>query len=199
MIWFSSDFHFGCEKLVENTRSEFGSIEEHDITLLNSINNHVGINDTLVFLGDFCKEKPGRYRTLIKCKHIFFCLGNHDREAKIRSVFGGNVWHNRMVRWNSDKIWCSHYPTAFWDGCHRGVIHVYGHIHHDLGRENMMNRGMPGRRSMDVGVDHAFDWLGEYRPWSYLEVVAHLQYREGHDIIKPEDKWDAKDYHENDS
>ena len=97
MIWFTADIHFGCDKLVENTRPEFVSVEEHDTHLVSQINGHVGRNDVLVILGDFCKEKPGRYRPLLKCRNHFFILGNHDKECKIRAVFGGNVWHQRMV------------------------------------------------------------------------------------------------------
>ncbi len=189
-IWFTADTHFGCEKLVENTRPEFSSIEEHDANLINQINLTVERNDTLVIVGDWCKEKPGKYRQQLKKGiHTMFILGNHDKEAKIRRVFGGNVWHNRMIKVGSEKIWCCHYPTAFWDKCFLGVPHLYGHIHNSLERERMMSKGMPGRRSMDVGVDHAKAWLGEYRPWSYEDVISYLKLREGHDMIKEEDRW----------
>ena len=195
MIWFTADTHFGCVKLVENTRPEFDSIEEHDIELIAQINRNVERNDTLVFVGDWSKDKPGEYRQQLKQGiHIFFILGNHDNEAKIRRVFGGNVWHRRTVKYEGDKILCDHHPACFWDGCHNGVTHVYGHIHDCPEREAMMNLGMPSRRSMDVGVDHARRVLGEYRPWYYDEALAHLTFRGGHDIIKPEDRWQEKDY-----
>ncbi len=189
-IYFTADTHFGCEKLVENTRPEFSSIEEHDANLINMINLTVARNDTLVIVGDWCQDKPGKYRQQLKQGiHIFFILGNHDKEAKIRRVFGGNVWHRRMIKYKGEKILCDHYPTAFWNKCFLGVTHLYGHLHNDIKRERMMNKGMPGRRSMDVGVDHAKDWLGEYRPWSYEEIIMYLSPRIGHDTIKEEDRW----------
>ena len=91
MIWFTADQHFGCEKLVANTRTEFSDSKQHDDHLLDVLNRYVQPNDRLVIIGDFCKEKPGRYRPLIRCKNIMFVLGNHDKEVKIRAVFGGNV------------------------------------------------------------------------------------------------------------
>ena len=184
---------------MENTRAEFVSIEHHDDNLMWQINNTVQKNDTLVIVGDWCEKKPGKYRQQIKQGvHIFFILGNHDQEAKIRRVFGGNVWHRRVVKYKGHKILCDHHPACYWEKCHGGSYHVYGHIHDDIQKEAMMNLGMPGRRSMDVGVDHARRVLGEYRPWSADEVIAHLS-GPGHDIIPREKRWNEKDYHANDS
>jgi len=195
MIWFLSDPHFGCAKLVENTRTEFGNVDEHDNYLLMMINGMVKDNDTLVIIGDFCKEKPGRYRPKLKCKNIFFVLGNHDKECKIKAVFGGNVWTRRMVKLSGgQKVLCDHHPACFWDGCHNGTYHAYGHIHNSEEREAMMDLGMPGRRSMDVGVDMAKRLFGAYRPISELEFLDQLSGRPGHDTIKPEDRWNGKDY-----
>lgn len=194
MIWFTSDTHFGCDKLVKNSRPEFKDIDEHDDHLLAQLNHRVGRDDTLVIIGDFCKEKPGRYRPRIRCKNIFFILGNHDKEAKIRAVFGGNVWQQRIVKCEKGHVFCSHYPTAYWDRSHWGVYHAYGHLHFNNEREAAMDRGLPGRRSMDVGVDAAKLLLGDYRPFSEVEFFCYLSGQQGHDIIKPEDRWNERDY-----
>lgn len=189
MIYFTSDIHFECPKLVANTRPEFTSMEEHDKHLMDQLNATVDRTDTLVINGDFCKSKPGRFRPQIACRNIFFILGNHDKEAKIRAVFGGNVWQHRMVKLtNGERVWCSHYPTAFWDRSHYGVYHAYGHLHYNEQREAMMDLAMPGRRSMDVGVDAARKILGEWRPFSEVEFLEILRSRPGHDIISKEDR-----------
>lgn len=197
MIYFTADMHFGCDKLIENTRSEFKSTEEHDDYLLAQLNHRVDRDDTLVIIGDFCKEKPGRYRPRIRCKNIFFVLGNHDKEAKIKAVFGGNVWTQRMVKVGDKRVLCAHHPQCFWDRSHWGVYHAYGHLHFNAEREAMMDKGMPGRRSMDVGVDAAKKLLGEYRPFSEIEFFAYLSGQAGHDIIKQEDRWNERDYESN--
>lgn len=194
MIWFTADLHFGCAKLVEHTRTLFKDVNEHDDTLIHSLNYWVQKDDTLVIAGDFCKEKPGRYRHRIWCKNIHFILGNHDSEAKIRRVFGGNVWQGRTYKIRQEgmdtrKIYASHFPTAFWPDSHNGAYHVYGHIHHKPKFEAMMDLGLPGRRSMDVGVDHAFEKYGQYRPFSQWAVLNILRNRDGHDIVPEEERW----------
>ena len=65
-IYFTADPHYGCAKLVENSRPEFDSMEEHDEHLMQLINETVAPNDRLIIIGDFCKEKPGRYRAVPK-------------------------------------------------------------------------------------------------------------------------------------
>ena len=98
MIYFTADMHLGCDKLVENTRPMYNSCEEHDDLVMDALNRTVGRDDRLVIIGDFCKEKPGRYRPHIRCKNIMFVLGNHDKESKIRAVFGGNVRYQYMAK-----------------------------------------------------------------------------------------------------
>ena len=194
MIWFTADTHFGCDKLVANTRKEFSCIEDHDAALLDRINHHVGRDDRLIIVGDFCKEKPGRYRPKIRCKNIMFVLGNHDKEAKIRRVFGGNVRHQYMAKGtNGELYWCAHFPTCFWDRSHYGVYHCYGHIHYDSDREIMMDDGMPERRSIDVGVDHAKEVFDEYSPWSEQDIIDVLDGARGHDIIEKKDHWNNQE------
>jgi len=185
MIFFTADTHFDCGTLVANTRPLFDLSIEHDGVVIDNINRKVGRNDTLVIAGDFCRDKPGRYRPLINCRNIFFILGNHDREGKIRSVFGGNVWHQKKIKLTTgETVWVSHYPMAFWNGSHKGWYHAYGHIHYDTTRERMMDKAFPGRRSMDVGLDAAKARLGEYEPFSETEFLYFLTMASGHDIIK---------------
>lgn len=200
MIWLTSDQHFGCAKLVSHTRKVFSSIEEHDAVVMDTLNKYVQKNDTLVIIGDFCKEKPGRYRSLIQCKNIFYVLGNHDREPKIRAVFGGNVWTQRMVKLSTgDRVLCAHHPQCYWDRSHYGVYHAYGHLHWNMEREAAMNRGFPGRRSHDVGVDMAYSLFGEYRPISEPEFLWLLKGQPGHDIINKADRWKERDYESTDT
>ena len=196
-LYLTADMHLGCEKLVKNSRPMYDSCEEHDERLIRAVNGTVGRDDRLVIIGDFCKEKPGRYRPKIRCKNIFFVLGNHDKEIKIRRVFGGNVRWNYMAKLGpnqSERVWCCHYPTMFWDRSHYGVYHAYGHIHNCPVRQGQMDSAFPGRRSMDVGVDSAFTCLGEHRPFSEDEFLHILRNRPGHDIIDKKDRWEQKDY-----
>jgi len=186
--FFTSDLHFGCDGLIEATRPEFGSTEQHDDTLIDSINRVVGRNDRLVILGDFCYKKPGKYRQRLVCRHHFFILGNHDKEKQTRAVFGGNVWLAKMVKLKGGMVWCSHYPHCYWPQSHYGAYHAYGHLHNNTNHEEDMRMAAWDRRAMDVGVDHARLVLGEYRPFSEDEFFYALRLRKGHGLCERKKK-----------
>lgn len=192
MLVITSDQHFGCENLVRNTRPKFSSIEEHDEHLIVRCNAKAKKNDTLIMVGDLCHHDPLYWRACLDCKDIRFVLGNHDAEKEIRRWFK-HVYHYKSYRTpNGSKIWFSHYPTAFWEGSHKGWYHGYGHVH---GRyEQWLDTMMPGRRSIDVSVDNANKLLGDYEPFTIAEILGLIGDRPGHEIIKPEDRWAAKDY-----
>jgi calcineurin-like phosphoesterase family protein len=186
MLFLTADIHFDCENLRKHTRAEFSTVEDHNEAMLEGINSTVGRHDQLVIVGDFVLKRPGRWRPKIKCRQIFFVLGNHDNERKTRAVFGANVWQQRMVKGSPrprQLIWCSHYPTAYWDRSHYATYHAYGHIHHNLEYEAAMDLAFPERRSMDVGVDAAKAILGSYRPFHEDEFFDLLSGRQGHNHI----------------
>lgn len=92
-IFFSSDFHFGHKNICYGVSSwnekekncrMFNTIEEMNIELVNTINNTVGEDDILYFLGDFSFSGIDNiwiFRKQIKCKNIIFIEGNHDHHV----------------------------------------------------------------------------------------------------------------------
>lgn len=191
MIVLTSDQHLGCENLVRNTRPRFSCVEEHDTHVIDRCNAKAKRSDTLIIIGDFCKARPEVWRPRLVCKDIRFVKGNHDTKAKIERVFGRCDWElTRKIP--AGKLWCKHYPTAFWEGSHKGWYHAYGHIHAKY--EDWLDRAFPGRRSMDVSVDNAAKLLGDYEPFTLEEFMWFLRDRPGHEIIPPEERWAEKDY-----
>jgi len=182
MIHFTSDLHLGHDNLIENTRTGFSSTAGHDDALLDALNTQVGRRDTLYILGDFYRRSAASYRQRIKCKNIFFILGNHDRRPVIKRVFGvRNTSSQRMVKIEKGiRAFCCHYPMAYWDRYHHGVWHLYGHIHDNIDYEGIMDLAFPGRRSMDIGVDHAYRMFGSYRPFSQYEIQDLIGNKPGH-------------------
>jgi hypothetical protein len=79
-----------------------------------------------------------------------------------------------------------------WDGSHNGVYHFYGHAHSKS--EYVLDQMMPDRRSLDIGVDNAYQLMGEFRPFREGEIMSYLAKRMGHDRVQPEDKWNRRDY-----
>lgn len=172
----------------------WSAITKMDQYLIDKINEYVQPDDTLWHLGDFCFGPRNRkiidhargYRDRIACKTVNFCWGNHDH-SEIAGAF--NRTHERYeLRHKGKVIVMSHYAQAVWNRSHRGAWMLYGHSHTTA--EAWLDRVMPGRRSIDVGVDNAYKVLGEYRPFSFDELDRILSPRPGcsidHHVEKPE-------------
>lgn len=165
-------------------------VEIQDNTLIDLINATVPASGHLIHMGDFClapKDETGwpayakrvkAYRDRINCKKISIIWGNHDAPAAITDLF---EWSGHKGKIELHKlgiiIVCDHTMGAVWDESHRAALHVYGHTHAEI--EDMADKVMPGRRSMDVGVDNAARVLGQYRPFRLQEVTTRLKDRPG--------------------
>lgn len=178
-----ADPHFDHEGLIKITGRPFVDVQEWNGLLLENINSMVGRSDRLIIVGDFgFSKRTVFFRQQIKCKHIELIMGNHDQESRCRAAFGGSIWHQRVIKFFDTKLYLSHYPHVFWDGSHRGWMHIYGHTHNQ--REAYLDSIWPERRSMDVSPDTAFDLFGEWRPFADHEVYERLSKRAGHDMLE---------------
>ncbi len=214
-VFFSADFHFGhsniikycnrpflCErdkqKLAElggdwkndhnRWRIDNESVSLMDSTIIDNINRVVGENDELWFLGDFCfapkhiyYQTARNYRNRITCKHILLVKGNHDHSS-INGLFERD-YDQTAINVNGRHIVLNHYCMAVWNHSHRSSWQLYGHSHTQI--EAWMDKIMPGRRSLDVGVDNAAILLGEYRPFSFEELEKILGPRSGYKTPQP--------------
>ncbi len=182
--FFTADTHFECPRFYANQRClrPFSETEWASM-MIDTINTMVARNDRLIILGDFAGNRPGYWRSQIRCRHVVLILGNHDSEAKCRNVFGGNLritWDVKIL--NTTRVFLSHYPHAYWDKSHHGWLHLYGHCHNQ--REATLDAIWPERRSMDVSPDTAFAKLGQWRPFSDREIYDILGQRKGHDAVQ---------------
>lgn len=155
--------------------------------LINKINEYVNKDDALWHLGDFCfspKDKVEEYTKKIidriNCKNIYFVWGNHD--SKMISKFFKECHERCEIRHGSNYIVMSHYAQAVWNKSHYGSWMLYGHSHSTA--EKWLDDAMPGRFSMDVGVDNAYRIFGEYRPISFEEIAKIFKTRKGLSIDK---------------
>ncbi len=159
------------------------AIKLMDDTIIDEINSRVGENDILYHLGDF--GMPGRhnyyrqcaeYRRRIRCRNVFLIWGNHDEE-EIEPLFT-KVYGLTKKRLNNSKyaVLC-HYAMAIWEKSHRGNIQLYGHSHSTA--EPWLDSVMPGRRSMDVGIDNIFRLTGSYRPITFNEAFELVGHKSG--------------------
>ncbi len=182
--FFTADLHFDGPKFYGNprcTRPFTG--EKWNALMIDTINRLVDYEDRLVILGDFASYRPGYWRLQIRCKNVILILGNHDNEVKCRNVFGGNLRVTcNMKILGHVHVFLSHYPHAFWNGSHKGWLHLYGHCHNQ--REAVLDALWPERRAMDVSPDTAYAKFGEWRPFSDTEVFELIGKRAGHDLVE---------------
>jgi calcineurin-like phosphoesterase family protein len=158
--------------------------------LIHQINAHVRPEDTLWHLGDvgfFSHRVPfeGAWGALaaIRCRNMHLVWGNHD-DRKItdphhRGIadYFQSVQDLAEIAVKNQKIVLCHYAMATWNKSHRGSWHLYGHSHAQA--EEKLDNALPGRRSMDVGVDNAYRLLGVFRPFSFEEIRDFLKDRAG--------------------
>lgn len=197
MDWFSADSHLTHFNIIKYCNRPFSTVNEMDDVLIGNINKYVKPNDTLWHLGDFCfgpRDTEGflrcaeNHRKRINCKKMILIWGNHDPELfsnkkeerekaeRFRMLFDED-YSMRIVNINGHKFTLCHYAMARWDKSHRKAINLYGHSH--AGIETWMDTIMPGRKSMDVGVDNIAKLFGEYRPVSIKEVIDIMNSRPG--------------------
>lgn len=210
-IWFTADTHFGHKKIAlyaqrrfclsneelsrldeilylkkfQNSSVSWSSVSKMDDYLIKKINENVKREDILWHLGDFCcakknqiKDIAKKYRDRINCKNIFLILGNHDHVG-IKNVFN-DCYQYYDLKLESFHIVLSHYAHAFWNKSHNGSWMLYGHAHGTA--EKWLDENMPGRLSIDVGVDNIFKITGEYRPISISELSNIFSNRKGFQI-----------------
>ena len=166
------------------------SLDRHDAALIDEINKVVERQDTLRIVGDFCfgrkHDKPAvarkiafHYAQRINCRHVHLVLGNHDK--KLRGQPLGDtferVYEKITIKIEDQKIALDHEAHAIWDCRNHGAWHLYGHSHG--GAEEWLDSIMPGRFSMDVGVDWAYRLFGAYRPISFPEIKTIMDRRSG--------------------
>lgn len=170
-IWFTSDTHFGHKNIVRGTTQwdmtgshqstrDFDTLEEHNYTLVKSINSLVKHDDILYHLGDWSfggHENIKKFRDQLNCQEIHLIFGNHDQHitpinSPYRELFA-SCQYVKEFSVNVDrkfgvvgkqKFFLSHYSHQVWNQSHHGIIHLFGHSHNTL-------KGIG--KSMDVGVD----------------------------------------------
>lgn len=149
------------------------SINKMNDILINNINNNVKKTDILWHLGDFCYAPLNKVEKFaesiidrINCKNIYLVKGNHDDEVIFK--YFKDCFERKELKFNKKFLVLSHYAQFIWNKSHRGSWMLYGHSHATA--EKFLDKMMPDRLSIDVGVDNANFLFGEYRPISFDEI-----------------------------
>lgn len=203
--YFTSDWHFSHRNITGPSISSwssgyrtFGTMQEHDATIVELVNETVPKTANLYFLGDLTFKSSEFIKKMLDqldVENIHWILGNHDSvghklfkrvltsgtsvlkdfhtkiktlgnyaEIKIKLEAGG-LESQLAKHLIPSNIILSHYPIGSWNGAYKGTWHLHGHSHNSY-----KTRG----KILDVGIDSAYEKLGEYRPFSFEEVASYL-------------------------
>lgn len=180
-IYFTSDLHHSHKNIVEFTdRSKATTKELHNEWLINVWNYTVQKNDLVYHLGDlsFATKYSDISEFVSRLNgRIILLKGNHDREVNLQKLKDDNLienWHmykeikvhlsTRVVQ----HIDLFHFPISSFHKQGYGAWHLYGHSH-----GNHKSEG----KSLDVGLDSAYNQFKEHRFFSLLDVEHYMNQR----------------------
>lgn len=183
--WFTGDWHLGHANIIGICKRPFKSLEEMEDAIVTNHNAVVTNEDVVFNLGDIgfrCScfhivEQLRRFNG-----KLVIILGNHDkalREALERgmldkeiqsgkieivggkaAVFDKSISLSKMLDFDGNKIFISHYGHRTWPSAFRGTLHLYAHSHNNL---------PPYYRSFDVGID-----TNKYFPYSLEDIYDKM-------------------------
>ena len=136
--WVISDPHFGHANIIKFCNRPFASVTEMDEALIKNWNSVVEPTERVICNGDFMfyKSDTGIFQRLKGYKELV--LGNHDHTAT-RNL-GWKAIHTRLeFVHNSKHVVMDHYPIESWNKKFHGSIHLYGHVHDEIGDSRVAN------------------------------------------------------------
>ena len=150
----TSDIHFfhnGILRFCPDSRP-YKDVTEMNEDIIQKWNTKVNWNDEVWILGDVSFGKPEEtvrfMNRLNGTKHLV--VGNHDRKllnhAPFRLSFS-SVQDYAIISHEGTKCVLGHFPFLEWEGCHKGYISFYGHVH------GTRMEAIEKYRCMDVGMD----------------------------------------------
>lgn len=130
MLWFTSDTHFGDERLMDYNIRNFNNVDEMNETIIKKWNTVVSPEDAVYHLGDFTLKIEQDYiKNLVSQLNgnIFLVKGNHDigsLKFYYDCGFAGVYDHPIIIK---DYLVLSHEPLPF--VMNKMYLSLYGHVH----------------------------------------------------------------------
>ena len=134
-LYFTSDLHFGHEKIIEYCNRPFSSVHEMNKALTENWNSIISDDDLVVIAGDFClggKQQWEKYLSHLKGRKILV-EGNHDHKIPeylfeiVTPLLNMEVKDNDTEKWQ--RITVCHYAMLSWHQSHKGAWQLFGHWH----------------------------------------------------------------------
>jgi len=176
MKFFTSDIHLFHANICKFTdRKLVTTQEKHEEWLIELWNKQVTSADLVYILGDVSFGKYTKTKEVLeqlKGQKIVI-KGNHDNEQHLNNLVKEGLiatWkHYDEIDIQGTKTCLFHFPIVAWHRQHYGSYHCFGHSH-----GSYEGKG----KSLDVGLDSAYNIFGEHRLFTEDGVVAYMQQRE---------------------
>lgn len=181
-IYFTSDLHHSHKNILDFTdRGKATVKEQHDVWLTCLWNKTVQKNDLVYHLGDLSfATKYSEISEFVSRLNgrIVLLKGNHDREANLQSLKDDNLienWHMYkeikvpLSTGEVQHINLFHFPIASFHKQGYGAWMLAGHSHGNYKSEG---------KSLDVGLDSAYNQYQEHKFFSLLDVENYMSQRE---------------------
>lgn len=183
-IYFTSDNHFGHERVIRFDNRPFASVEEMDAEMIRRWNAKVGKGDLVYVLGDMIwKTRNDDTPSLIKSLNgqIILIKGNHDRflhNAKAKSALAGIKDYEDICVTLEDgtKKRCilSHYFIPMYNGHRYQAIHLHGHSHFtDEADVEIDIADKLNERGIRTEIYNVGCMYWNYEPVTLDEIIAH--------------------------
>lgn len=132
MKYYTSDLHLQHTNVLKYDERPFSTIEEHDLAVIDIINQTVWVDDQLYILWDISWKANKSIDRLskIKCRNIYFLIGNHDFSNFIKiyeKLWWTNLWLMHID--NESNVVLCHYPMEEWYHSNHKDLGRYIHIH----------------------------------------------------------------------
>ena len=166
---FISDTHFNHNNILKYEDRPFDDIADMEYEFICNICKLYKPGDILYFLGDLVlSNRNNCIRILdllydIGIRNMHFIFGNHDYDYR------NTISNHKVVQWSGDlkiikikgiSTMLCHYPMRSW----RVPYMLHGHSHGKF----LTN---PLNNSFDVSIDSAYQFFGEYRPFTEDEIL----------------------------
>lgn len=150
----TSDLHFGHSGILRfcpETRGRFTDATHMDEEMIREWNETVSPEDEVFILGDVAFSNPQRAVQILRRLNgrLILVKGNHDyknlKDFSFRQCFV-SIHDYLEIDHNGTFVCMFHYPISEWNRCHRGSVHLYGHLHQNPS-------GLEHLRARNVGFD----------------------------------------------
>lgn len=111
-IFFTSDHHFGHERIIELTGRPFKDRFEMNRAMKERWNERIKPNDLVYIVGDLSFMQETATRKL--CKELngkkMLIQGNHDKDKRLPKDCFEEICFNKEIEINGEKVLMCHYP-----------------------------------------------------------------------------------------